>query len=58
MSKYITSSEVDLVEKAWRKAGQEMALAAIAEHLSDPMEFHKIRLALAVIVKRVKGEKD
>jgi ATP-dependent DNA helicase RecQ len=55
LSQYITPSEVDLVEKAWRKAGQEMALAAIAEHLKDPMEFHKIRLSLAVIVKKIKN---
>ena len=54
MSKYITASDVNLVEKAWNKAGQEMALAAIAEHLNEPMEFHKIRLSLAVIVKKIK----
>nr|HMU03377.1 helix-turn-helix domain-containing protein [Saprospiraceae bacterium] len=58
LSKYITASEVNLVEKAWQKAGQEMALAAIAEHLTEPMEFHKIRLSLAVIVKRIKKGKE
>lgn len=48
---FITSYEVSLVKEAWQKAGQEMAIAAIAEHLSVPMEFHKIRLALAVVIK-------
>lgn len=58
LSKYISSAEVNLVEKAWQKAGQEMALAAIAEHLAEPMEFHKIRLSLAVIVKKIKKGKE
>jgi len=52
--KYVSMEEVSLVQEAWNKTGQEMALAAIAERLKAPIEFHKIRLALAVIIKSSK----
>ena len=52
--KYVSMEEVSLVQEAWNKTGQEMALAAIAERLIAPIEFHKIRLALAVIIKSSK----
>jgi ATP-dependent DNA helicase RecQ len=53
---YVSETEITAVENAWQKAGQEMALAAIAEYLVTPIEFHKIRLALAVIIKRIKSK--
>ncbi|MBK9734279.1 MAG: DNA helicase RecQ [Saprospiraceae bacterium] len=52
--KFVTVDEVNTVEVAWHKAGQEMAIAAIAEHLKEPIEFHKIRLCLAIIIKKNK----
>jgi ATP-dependent DNA helicase RecQ len=52
--RYVTMEEVSLIQDAWNRAGQEMALAAIAERLNTPIEFHKIRLALAVIIKSSK----
>jgi len=52
--KYVSIEEVSLVQEAWNKTGQEMALASIAERLIAPIEFHKIRLALAVIIKSSK----
>jgi ATP-dependent DNA helicase RecQ len=56
LMQYVTETEIATVEKAWHKAGQQMALAAIAEYLVAPLEFHKIRLALAVIIKRIKSK--
>jgi ATP-dependent DNA helicase RecQ len=56
LMQYLTEAEIEAVEKAWHKAGQEMALAAIAEYLVAPLEFHKIRLALAIIIKRIKNK--
>lgn len=53
---FVSETDIAKVEKAWHKAGQEMALSAIAEYLMEPMEFHKIRLALAVIIKRIKSK--
>ncbi|MBC7885372.1 MAG: DNA helicase RecQ [Saprospiraceae bacterium] len=54
MYKYVTDDEVNRVEDGWEKAGKEMALAAVADQLIAPMDFHKIRLALAVIIKKYK----
>ena len=51
IQRYITPDEVKTVETAWQKSGHQMALAAVAEYLSAPVEFYKIRLALAVILK-------
>jgi ATP-dependent DNA helicase RecQ len=49
--KYVTKEEIALVSTAWKKTGNQMALAPIAEQLLVPMEFHKIRLALAKLIK-------
>jgi len=52
--KFVTEDDITKVQEAWGKANREMALSVIAEYLISPMDFHKIRLALAVIVKREK----
>ncbi len=54
--KFVNEDEISKVKSAWEKAGREMSLSAIAEHLVQPLDFHKIRLSLAVIVKREKGK--
>ena len=51
---YITKDDISTVEMAWVKADKQMNIASIAEHLFEPIEFHKIRLSLAVIVKKYK----
>jgi ATP-dependent DNA helicase RecQ len=55
--KYITTDEVATVKTAWINSGREMAIAAIAEQLSTPMEYHKIRLALSIILRQ-EGRKE
>ncbi len=56
IKKYISDDEIKEVEVAWERAGKEMALATIAEYLKKPMEYHKIRLALAVLTKKIPEE--
>ncbi|MGB4960603.1 MAG: DNA helicase RecQ [Saprospiraceae bacterium] len=52
--KYVTDDEISKVEQAWLKANKNLALATIAEELKEPLDFHKIRLALAFIIKKEK----
>ncbi len=49
---FVNENEIAKVKNAWQKANKVMALSVIAEHLISPIVFHKIRLALAVVVKR------
>jgi len=48
---YITQQEVNKIGQALNKTEGNMALATIAEQLTEPMEYHKIRLGIAVILK-------
>ncbi len=57
LMQFITEDDITKVRTAWLLADKEMSLSAIAEHLISPMEFHKIRLSLAVIIKREKMER-
>ncbi|MBK9256939.1 MAG: HRDC domain-containing protein [Saprospiraceae bacterium] len=52
--KYVSITEIQLIEEAWKKGGKAMELAVIAENLKAPLEFHKIRLALAYLLKKEK----
>jgi ATP-dependent DNA helicase RecQ len=52
---FITEAEVARVFDAWVKAKRVMEIAAITEYLNGPIDFHKIRLCLAVIVRREKN---
>ncbi len=52
LMKYVNEEEIEEVRKAWLKANKEMAIAAIAEHLMVPMDFHKVRLGLTVVLKK------
>lgn len=51
--KYITEEDVRNIEQAWHRAGKEMALSPIAEFLTSPIAFYKIRLALAILTRKV-----
>ncbi|MBK8054260.1 MAG: DNA helicase RecQ [Saprospiraceae bacterium] len=53
MLAHVTHEEITAVHKAWIKSDKQMALAPIAEYMDAPLEFHKIRLALAYIVKNL-----
>jgi ATP-dependent DNA helicase RecQ len=55
IKKYINQTDVNQVEEAWLKANKEMSLSAIAENMMSPMEYHKIRLSLAVILKKLQA---
>ncbi len=50
--RYITIEEVRIVEQAWHQTGKEMSLSAIAEQLSTPLDYFKLRLALAILTKK------
>jgi len=52
LMQFINAEEVELVRTALKKNNNNLALAAIAEELKAPMEFHKIRLCIAMIVKK------
>jgi ATP-dependent DNA helicase RecQ len=52
--RYINPDELEMIEQAWLKSGKAMALAVIAEHTTIPVDFNKMRLALAVILKKLK----
>lgn len=56
LSAYVSDNEVDRVEEAWFKSNKNLAISAVAEHLSNPIEFYKIGLALAIILKRIKND--
>ncbi|MGB4838718.1 MAG: HRDC domain-containing protein, partial [Saprospiraceae bacterium] len=55
IKKYINQTDVNQVEEAWLKANKEVSLSAIAENMMSPMEYHKIRLSLAVILKKLQA---
>ena len=50
--KYVTEEEVRNIEQAWHRTGKEMALSPIAEFLTSPIAFYKIRLALAILTRK------
>ncbi|MCZ2101251.1 MAG: DNA helicase RecQ [Chitinophagales bacterium] len=52
LTRYVSQEEVETIEKAWIKTGKKMELAAVAEFLNTPIAYHKIRLALAILMKR------
>ena len=56
IKQYVSDDEIREVEIAWKRTGKEMALAPIAEYLKQPMEYHKIRLALAVLTTDLRQE--
>lgn len=52
LTRYVSQEEVEIIEKAWIKTGKKMELAAVAEFMNTPIAYHKIRLALAILMKR------
>jgi len=54
---FVNEQEVDQVEEAWIQAGKTMHIGAITEQLQKPMDFEKIKIALAIIIKKLKLDK-
>lgn len=55
ISNIISEEDIDRIEVAWIKAKKEMKLAAIAEQLDTPFDFNKMKIALAIILRRHKA---
>jgi len=51
VSPFVSTEEINEVKTAWEKGNKAMELATIAEHLTKPMDFGKIRISLAVLLK-------
>lgn len=53
--RFVSADELTRVKEAWYKSGRAMALAVIAEHMKVPVDFNKMRLALAVVINNNKS---
>jgi ATP-dependent DNA helicase RecQ len=50
--KYVTVEEVERVYHAWISVDKSLEIGPLVEKIKTPMELHKIKLALAVIIVR------
>jgi ATP-dependent DNA helicase RecQ len=51
---FVSEKEVEEVSTAYIQAGKVLSVSAVSEYLLAPMDINKIRLALAIYLKRLK----
>lgn len=49
--RYVTEDEIRDIEIAWKKTGKQTQLSSISDLLNPPIDYYKIRLALAILMQ-------